>query len=107
MENELVQSEIIKVAPEVCSYASDDESKMYVEIAIPGVKKESISLKLQEDFLYLNATRSDKDIEYVASLSLCCPVDPNKAHAKYEDGLLKIDVAFKDAIDDAIKIDVM
>jgi HSP20 family molecular chaperone IbpA len=96
--------EKINVSPDVCSYFDDDESRINIEISLPGVKKEDISLKFLEDSLSLSAPRDD--IKYVATLSLCCPVVPEKAEAKYENGLLKITAPFKDAMEDALEIKV-
>ena len=41
---------------------------------------------------------------YVSSLALAWPVKPDKAEANYEDGLLRIEVPFKDPMEDAIKV---
>jgi HSP20 family molecular chaperone IbpA len=94
----------VKVAPEVCSYVDDDRTKLTVEVTIPGVSKEHINLKMHEDSMILAAPRND--IEYVTTLSFCCPVVPEKAQAKYENGLLKIEVPFKDTMEDAVKIKI-
>jgi len=45
-----------------------------------------------------------KDIEYVAGLALAWPVKPDKAQAIYENGLLGIEVPFKDPMEDAVKV---
>ena len=94
----------VRVAPEVCSYVDDDHGSFTVEVSIPGVSKEDINIRMHEDSFNLTAPR--KDIEYVTTLSFCCPVVPEKAQAKYENGLLKIEVPFKDSMDDAVKIKV-
>jgi len=96
--------EKINVSPDVCSYIDDESTKISLEISIPGVKKEDISLKVQEDSFNLSAPRDD--IKYVTTLAFCCPVNPEKAEAKYENGLLKVTVPFKDPMEDAIKIPV-
>jgi len=94
--------EKISVSPDVCSYFDNDDSHINIEVSLPGVKKEDISLKLLEDSLFLSAPRDD--IKYVTTLSLCCPVVPEKAVANYTNGLLKITAPFKDPMDDALKI---
>jgi HSP20 family molecular chaperone IbpA len=96
--------ERVKVAPEVCTYTDDDHNTLTIEITIPGVSKEDINLKMHADSFNLSAPR--KDIEYATTLSFCCPVVPEEAKAKYDNGLLKIEVPFKDTMEDAIKIKV-
>ncbi len=95
----------IKVAPDVCAYPDDDHKKLTIEIALPGVKKENIKVRVHEDSLSLNAPR--EDIEYSTSLAFCCPIKPEALTAKYENGLLRIEAPFKDEESDTreIKID--
>ena len=75
-----------------------------MEISIPGVKREDVDLKLLEDSLYLTASRDD--VEFVTTLAFCCPVVPSKAEAHYENGLLKLTVPFKDAMEDAVRVTI-
>jgi HSP20 family molecular chaperone IbpA len=96
----------IKVAPEVCSYVDDNHTKLTLEISIPGVKKENIKLKMHDDSFNISAPREDNNTEYVATRAFCCPVQPDKAEAKYENGLLKIEIPFKDPMEDAISVAV-
>jgi len=94
----------IKVAPDVCSYTDEEHAKLNFEITIPGVKKNDIDLKIHEDSLSLSAKR--KDFDYATTLSFCCPVKAGEARAKYENGLLRIEVPFKDLMEDAVKVPV-
>jgi len=96
--------EKIKVSPEICVYVNEDHTKLTLEAAIPGVKKEDIRLKMHEDSFSLCAPRAE--FEYVAALAFCCPVKPEAALAKYENGLLRIDVPFKDTMEDAIRVKI-
>jgi HSP20 family molecular chaperone IbpA len=59
---------------------------------------------MRADSFSLSAPRDD--IEFATALSFCCPVVPEEAKAKYENGLLKIEVPFKDSMEDAIKIKI-
>ena len=93
-----------KISPDVCSYVDDDHTRLSVEVSLPGVKKGNINLKMHEDSLNLSAPR--EDFVYVATYSFCCPVSPDKAKADYENGLLKIEVPFKDPMEDAISVKI-
>jgi len=97
-------AEKIKVGPDICSYIDDEGEVLTVEISIPGVKRDKIDLKLTEDSLYLTAPRDD--VEFVGTLAFCCPVVPDKAEARYEDGLLKLTVPFKDQMANAVRVKI-
>ncbi|MFZ5572580.1 MAG: Hsp20/alpha crystallin family protein [Thermodesulfobacteriota bacterium] len=93
-----------KTSPDVCSYIDEDGSKLHLEVALPGVKKENIQLRLKEDSFFLSAPRDD--LEYVATGAFCCPMNINSVDAKYDNGLLQIEVPFKDVMDGAREIAV-
>ncbi len=94
----------IRVAPNTVAYADEENHKLVVEFAIPGAPTETIDVKLLPDSVHLTAPA--KDIEYVSALALARPVKPAKAEAIYENGLLRIEVPFKDPMEDAVKVPV-
>jgi HSP20 family molecular chaperone IbpA len=92
----------MKVAPDNVAYADSENRKLIVEFAIPGAPADTVDLKMLEDSVHLIAPA--RDIEYVASLALGWAVKPDKAEAIYEHGLLRIEVPFKDPMEDAVKV---
>jgi len=94
----------IRVSPDICTYVDQDHTKLGIDAVIPGVRREDVSIKIHEDSMYLRAPR--EEVEYVATISFCCPVKPTEASAKYENGLLKIEVPFKDPMEDAVSVPV-
>lgn len=67
-----------------------------------GAPTETIDVKVLKDSVHLLAPA--RDIEYVSALALGWPVKPDKAEATYENGLLRIEVPFKDPMEDAVKV---
>jgi hypothetical protein len=94
----------MRVAPNSVAYADEENLKLVVEFAIPGAPTDTIDLKILADSVHLSAPA--RDIEYVAALALAWPVKPEKAEAIYENGLLRIEVPFKDPMEDAVKIKI-
>jgi HSP20 family molecular chaperone IbpA len=92
----------IRVAPNTVAYADRETHKLVVEFALPGAPTETIDVKVLADSVHLTAPA--RDIEYVSALALGWPVKPDKAEATYEHGLLRIEVPFKDPMEDAVKV---
>ena len=92
----------IRIAPSTVAYADTEKNKLVVEFAIPGAPTDTIDLKLLPDSVHLTAPA--RDIEYVSAQALAWPVKPEKAEAIYVDGLLRIEVPFKDPMEDAVKV---
>jgi HSP20 family protein len=92
----------MKVAPDTVAYADRENHKLVVEFALPGAPTDTIEVKILEDSVHLTAPA--RDVEYVAALALGWPVKPDKAEATYEHGLLRIEVPFKDPMEDAVKV---
>ena len=94
----------IRVAPNTIAYADEENHKLVVEFAIPGAPTDTIDVKILADSVHLTAPA--RDVEYVSALALARPVKPDKAEAFYEHGLLRIEVPFKDPMEDAVKVAV-
>ena len=94
----------IKLAPETVAYADTETRKLVVEFAIPGAPTDTIDVKILGDSIHLTAPA--RDVEYVSALALAWPVKPDKAEAIYEHGLLRIEVPFKDPMEDAVKVTI-
>ena len=92
----------IRVAPNTVAYANEEKNTLIVEFAIPGAPTETIDLKLLPTSVHLIAPA--RDTEYVSALALAWPVKPEKAEAIYAHGLLRIEVPFKDPMEDAVKV---
>jgi HSP20 family molecular chaperone IbpA len=97
-----MQVERKKASPVTVAYADEEQNKLIVEFAIPGAPTETIDVKVLKDSVYLLAPA--RDIEYVSALALVWTVKPDKAEATYEHGLLRIEVPFKDPMEDAVKV---
>lgn len=94
----------IKVTPKTVAYADQVRHMLVVEFAIPGAPTESIDLKILPDSFHLTAPA--KDIEYVLTQALAWPVKPANAEAIYAHGMLRVEVPFKDPMEDAVKVSI-
>ena len=73
-----------------------------IEVSMPGVKKENISLKALPTWFHLQAKRGH--MEYNANQSFGREIIPEKTEAQYENGLLKIVAHLKDPMADAKQV---
>lgn len=88
---------------------SDDEKNIYVEAEIPGVKKDNIDISLQDNILTIKGEKKEETEEkkdnknyyrsersygsFTRSFTLPSEVNPKTCNAKFEDGILKIEIA--------------
>jgi HSP20 family molecular chaperone IbpA len=57
-------------------------------VVIPGVEKENIFFKITGVSFYVKAQK--EGFTYFDSYSISCPVDPEKAVARYSNDILKV-----------------
>ncbi|MFX0069674.1 MAG: Hsp20/alpha crystallin family protein [Candidatus Hermodarchaeota archaeon] len=91
---EVKELEKLYLSPDVCMWPEDENNSYHIEITLPGVEKDTIKLKMHEDSFFIKG--ETEDTVYIGSYVLCYDVDPEKAKAQYKNGLLKIDVPFKE-----------
>ena len=97
-------AEHLKIAPNICSCVDEKKHVMHVEICIPGANRKDIKLRMNDNYIDLAAPRDDFD--YAAGAAFCCPVKSKEARADYKDGLLKVVVPLKGALDPTREISV-
>ena len=88
-----------QVAPLVDIYENDDEILLHAEM--PGVKKDNISVNIDNGSLILSGVRSLNpdgaaewqefgDVEYQRAFSVPQTIDVNKVNAELKDGILAL-----------------
>lgn len=80
----------VEMSPEILS--DHDDEQYYIEIGLPGVKKEDIDLVVGGNHLCIKAPK--KDITYTACLSLAHIIDTSKVTTKFDNGELTITAPF-------------
>ena len=71
-------------------YAWNEDGKIILEIALPGVKKEDIKLQTERNNFILEAQR--KNLGYELKLRVKEDIESEKTLAKYEQGLLRVEL---------------
>jgi HSP20 family molecular chaperone IbpA len=92
------------LSPVTCMYPDDKYENLILEVVLPGVEKKDISLKLTEDSFYVAANKAG--VKYLDSYSTCCPVAPEKAIAKYADGVLKVTVPYQKPLEKLVDVKI-
>jgi len=80
-------AEKYRITPRYGAWLEDD--KFVVEVALPGVPKESITMKALQDYFSLRASR--ENVEYVLDLDLNFRIEPAKVTSDYTEGLLRVE----------------
>jgi len=94
---------IIKT-PILAMYHDDKSENLTLEFELPDVDSEDITLVIHENSVYLKAF--SKTVEYLGSFFLDGPVDPEKAIAVNNNGMLTIQVPYKEGFTCARNIPV-
>ena len=79
-----------KAKPEVLPDVTidHDKEKYHIEIELPGVRKEDIQLDVGDQSFCVKAPA--EDITYSCCYTLAHAVDPKKADATFNNGLMKL-----------------
>jgi HSP20 family molecular chaperone IbpA len=83
-----------KLTPCTCFSHDDQGGRLKIEVEMPGVNKKDIALEMRKDSFCVSAPRGNN--HYSGCYRLTHEVEPDKAEAKYEDGLLRVFAPIKD-----------
>lgn len=89
---------------------TEDESKYHVHVALPGIKKDEINIDLQDRRLTISGERKEETENnntkyhlletrygrFERTVLLPSNIDQNKIDARFEDGVLKLDIEKKE-----------
>jgi len=93
-----------RISPDSFACLDDKEENLLVTVELPGVKKEDIDLRMREEVIYVRAER--EDIEFLGHIHSAEKIDPEKAKASFENGLLDIKVPLKERKTSAVRIKI-
>jgi HSP20 family protein len=97
-------TDTMMLSPVTCMYPDDNYENLVIEVILLGVEKKDISFKLDENSFYVVADKAG--VKYLDTYSTCCPVDPKKAVAKYENGVLKVTVPYLKPLDNLVSVKI-
>lgn len=90
--------------PIISMYHDDKRENITLEAELPDVESEDIILVIHENSIYLKAFSNT--VEYLGSFFLDGPVDPEKAIAVNNKGMLTIKVPYKEGFTCARNIQI-
>lgn len=90
---------LYRIFPEISRRVDQKKKEVNIEVALPGVPKDQINLKVLPTWFYLVGRRGQ--MEYSGNKSFGAEIIPEKTSAKYDNGLLKIHAVIKDPMADA------
>jgi HSP20 family molecular chaperone IbpA len=98
------QIEKLLLSPDITAWADEEHDTYRIEVKLPGVEKDTITLKMHDDSFFIKG--ETEDTVYIGSYAVCCEVSPGKAKAEYKNGLLKVEVPFKDPMEGAVDVKI-
>jgi HSP20 family protein len=75
------------------TYIDHDEKYYYVQVELPGVKKEDIEVDVSDQSMCVRGSRADVDL--LGCYVLAHAVNGENAKAKFDNGLLNIEIPIK------------
>jgi HSP20 family protein len=92
------------IAPNMATFSDDKLETLNIQIELPGVNEKDIDLRFFEDGFYIVAKK--EGIKFMGYYALVCPVRPDKAIAEYADGLLIVNVPYKEPLEEGVKVKI-
>lgn len=93
---------LYQIFPDMKRRINYSQRVVEIEVALPGVGKDQIMLKVLPSWFNLTARRGQ--MQYAANSAFGAEVIPEKTQAKYDNGLLTIVAHIKNPLDSATEI---
>ncbi|AKB79231.1 putative small heat shock protein [Methanosarcina horonobensis HB-1 = JCM 15518] len=97
-------ADVLRLSPVISAYPDDKFENLLIEVILPGIEKKDISFKMDENSFYVKASK--EGVDYLDSYSICCPVNPEKAAAKYSNGVLKVTVPYQQTLEKLVDVKI-
>jgi HSP20 family protein len=91
--------------PDIITFVNSEQSKLMIEISMVSVEKEDINLMMDEKGCFFSAS-AEGGVEYVAAIPFLREVKPSEAKAVFKESFLKIEVPFKDTLENFVKVPI-
>jgi HSP20 family protein len=94
-KKKVVKKEARPVKPTLSAimYMDHDDKNYYIQVELPGVKKEDAELEVSDQSFCIRGERAD--VELLGCYILTHSVNAEKAQAKFDNGLLSIEIPIK------------
>ncbi|MDW5551153.1 Hsp20/alpha crystallin family protein [Methanosarcina sp.] len=96
--------ETLRLSPVISTYPDDKYENLLIEVLLPGVEKKDVSFKLTSDSFYVSGKK--EGVSYLDSYPTDCPVVPEKAVAKYSNGVLKVTVPYQEPLEKLVDVKI-
>lgn len=97
-------AETLRISPVISAYPDDKYQNLLIEVILPGVEKKDVSFKITSDSFYVSGKK--EGVTYLDSYSVGCPVEPEKAVAKYLNGVLKVTVPYQKPLEKLVDVKI-
>jgi HSP20 family protein len=87
------EAKLVKPTLSPIMYMDHDDKNYYIQVELPGVKKEDVELEVSDQSFCVRGERAD--IELLGCYILTHAVNAEKAKAKFDNGLLNIEIPIK------------
>ncbi len=97
-------AETLRLSPVISVFPDDNYENLEIEVILPGVEKKDVSFKITSDSFYVSGKK--EGVTYLDSYSIGCPVEPEKATAKYSNGILKVTVPYEKPLEKLVNVKI-
>ena len=87
------QAKKVKAILAPTMYMDHDDKNYYIQVEMPGVKKEDVDLEVSDQSFCVRGARGE--VELLGCYILAHAVNAEKVQAKFENGLLNIEIPIK------------